>query len=296
MSDRIRLTQRQAARNVKADAATPETPIDLGKERPYRKIDKYHKFEPKLNHWIPDMRHEWKDNPREESGHGIPKNVKIYNAAKKATKLASVLLGKNASDEELLAQAQAFMRMGDRALTASLKRVAGCEECEAPKTEEACKVAEAAEEAPKTEEACTAKEECKDCEVKTEEACKVAEAAEEAPATEEKEEKPAVEEKPAEEAPAAEEEVDVEVDDASGDEAVVTFEEDLKVDEEPDAKLAAALFKDAADDDEVETACTEKTASHKVGLKKLAGGQPQLVRIASKNADELAGLWDKWGE
>ena len=31
---RNRLTQRMANRNIKADSATPETPIDMGKNRP----------------------------------------------------------------------------------------------------------------------------------------------------------------------------------------------------------------------------------------------------------------------
>jgi hypothetical protein len=126
MEERIRLTKRVASRGRQADAATPETAIDLGKDRNYHKIDEYHTFEPSINHWEPDMRHEWKDNPREETGHGIPKMAKVYMAAKKATKLASMFLGENADQETIEKQARAFMRMGDKALTATLNRYAEC--------------------------------------------------------------------------------------------------------------------------------------------------------------------------
>jgi hypothetical protein len=126
--ERVRLTKR-VARSMKADSETPATAIDLGKNRTYHKIDEYHTFEPSVNHWEPDMRHEWKDNPREETGHGIPKTAKVYLSAKKAAKLAEAFLGQEASDEALEAQAKAFMRMGDKALTASLNRLAECK-CE----------------------------------------------------------------------------------------------------------------------------------------------------------------------
>jgi hypothetical protein len=89
-------------------------------------MDEYHTFEQSVNHELPDMRHDWKDNPREETGHGIPKIAKVYMAAKKATRLASLFLGNNASAELVEKQARAFMRMGDKALTASLNLYAEC--------------------------------------------------------------------------------------------------------------------------------------------------------------------------
>ena len=98
--ERIRLTQRMAARNRKADSAEPETAIDLGKNRTYHKIDEYHTFEPSQNHWEPDMRHEWKEDKHDETGFGVPKMAKVYMAAKKATKLAMMLLGENADEDD----------------------------------------------------------------------------------------------------------------------------------------------------------------------------------------------------
>ena len=264
--ERVRLTKRMASKSVKADAATPETAIDLGKERKYHKIDEYHTFEPSTNHWEPDMRHEWKDNPREETGHGIPKMAKIYVAAKKATRLASLFLGGKATEEDVEKQARAFMRMGDKALTATLNRYAEINAEE--------KVAPAAEEV-KAPEACNAAEEVKE------------EAA------------PVVEEEVEVEAPVVEEEVEVEADEeqfvAVDDELIandVEFDEPVDgADVGADKELEACFS--AEDEGVEEVAPVAEPTARKAGVKKLAG-QPSLVRVASKKADELSGLWDKW--
>ena len=264
--ERVRLTKRMAARNRKADSAEPETAIDLGKNRSYHKIDEYHTFEPSLNHWEPDMRHEWKEDKHDETGFGVPKMAKVYMAAKKATKLAMMLLGENADEAVLEKQARAFMRMGDKALTASIERWAECN-CEGENCEKDCK---AAEEAPAEEPA-------------------------PAPAPEEPAPAP-VEEAPAEETapvaePAPEEPADVEVSDELVDTDVDFDEPADDADNGADADIEACF---AADGEEEATPVAEPAvASKKVGLKRLAG-QPTLVRVASKNADDLAGVWDKW--
>ena len=270
--ERVRLTKRMASKNVKADAAEPATSIDLGKNRNYHKIDEYHTFEPSINHWEPDMRHEWKDNPREETGHGIPKMAKIYMAAKKATKLAGLLLGENATEEAIEKQANAFMRMGDKALTASLALYAEVQEA-APVKEE---VTAAEEEAPVKEEATIAEETAP---VKEE----VAPVKEEATTAEET--APVQEE-----VTTAEEEGVVEVDDEllSTD---IEFDEPADgVDTAADAELEACF---TADDGEEDVTPAVETVARKAGVKKLAG-QPTLTRVASKKADELSSLWDKW--
>lgn len=266
-----------AARNRKADSAEPETAIDLGKNRSYHKIDEYHTFEPSLNHWEPDMRHEWKEDKHDETGFGVPKMAKVYMAAKKATKLAMMLLGENADEAVLEKQARAFMRMGDKALTASIERWAECN-CEGENCEKECK---AAEEAPAEEPApAPAPEEP---------------APAPAPAPEESAPAP-VEEAPAEEtapapAPAPEEPADVEVSDELVDTDVDFDEPADDADNGADADIEACF---AADGEEEATPVAEPAvASKKVGLKRLAG-QPTLVRVASKNADDLAGVWDKW--
>ena len=272
--ERIRLTQRMAARNRKADSAEPETAIDLGKNRTYHKIDEYHTFEPSQNHWEPDMRHEWKEEKHDETGFGVPKMAKVYMAAKKATKLAMMLLGENADEAVLEKQARAFMRMGDKALTASIERWAEGN-CEGEGCEKECK---AAEEAPAEEPAPAP-----------------APAPEEpapAPAPEEPKapEASAEESAPVEEAP-AEEPADVEVSDELVDTDVDFDEPADDADNGADADIEACFAADG--DEEAAPVAEPAVASKKAGLKRLAG-QPTLVRVASKNADDLAGVWDKW--
>lgn len=278
---RNRLThqpERMAGRNLQADSATPETPIDLGKNRPYHKIDEYHTFEPSPNHWEPDMRHEWKEDKHDEVGFGIPKMAKVYMAAKKATKLAMAFLGENASEDVLEMQARAFMRMGNKALTASLDRWAACH-CEDGECDETPAVA--ADEAPAVPV--------------TEEAPVAPEVPAEAPA-----DAPAAPAAPAEEttpAPAeapAEEEIDVNVADDLTDTEGIDFDTDVPdgADTSADDEISAC-FADEEEED-VPPAAPATTASKKSGIKTLAG-QPTLVRVASnKTADDLTNLWDKW--
>ena len=273
--ERVRLTKRMAARNRKADSAEPETAIDLGKNRSYHKIDEYHTFEPSLNHWEPDMRHEWKEDKHDETGFGVPKMAKVYMAAKKATKLAMMLLGENADEAVLEKQARAFMRMGDKALTASIERWAECN-CEGENCEKDCK---ADEEAPAKETAPTPEES----------------APAPAPAPEESAPAP-VEEAPAEETapvaePAPEEPADVEVSDELVDTDVDFDEPADDADNGADADIEACFAADG--EEEAAPVAEPAVASKKAGLKRLAG-QPTLVRVASKNADDLAGVWDKW--
>ena len=279
---RVRLTKRLASTSRKADSATPETAIDLGKNRTYHKIDEYHTFEQTVNHELPDMRHEWKDNPRTETGHGIPKMAKVYLAAKKATKLAMLLLGEKAQEAAIEGQARAFMRMGDAALTASLSRYAETK----GEGDTVCNNCASDEEKATT---CNASDEEKatTCNASDEEAQAEAPAVEEAPADAQAE-APA-----AEEAPVAE--GDIEIDEA-GDDTEVSFDDDEVAEEGADAdadaaELRACFAADAEDGEEI-SAPAQESGNRKAGLKKLAG-QPTLVRVASKS-DDLTSLWDKW--
>ena len=287
--ERIRLTQRMAARNRKADSAEPETAIDLGKNRTYHKIDEYHTFEPSQNHWEPDMRHEWKEDKHDETGFGVPKMAKVYMAAKKATKLAMMLLGENADEAVLEKQARAFMRMGDKALTASIERWAECN-CEGEDCEKKCK---AAEEAPAEEPAPAPAPAEEPAPAPAEEPAPApAEEPAPAPAPEEPKapEASAEESAPVEEAP-AEEPADVEVSDELVDTDVDFDEPADDADNGADADIEACFAADG--DEEAAPVAEPAVASKKAGLKRLAG-QPTLVRVASKNADDLAGVWDKW--
>ena len=285
-----------AARNRKADSAEPETAIDLGKNRTYHKIDEYHTFEPSQNHWEPDMRHEWKEDKHDETGFGVPKMAKVYMAAKKATKLAMMLLGEDADEAVLEKQARAFMRMGDKALTASIERWAECN-CEGEDCEKKCKAAEEApaEEpapAPAPEEPAPAPAEEPAPAPAEEPAPAPAEEPAPAPAPEEPKapEASAEESAPVEEAP-AEEPADVEVSDELVDTDVDFDEPADDADNGADADIEACFAADG--DEEAAPVAEPAVASKKAGLKRLAG-QPTLVRVASKNADDLAGVWDKW--
>ena len=287
--ERVRLTKRMAARNRKADSAEPETAIDLGKNRSYHKIDEYHTFEPSLNHWEPDMRHEWKEDKHDETGFGVPKMAKVYMAAKKATKLAMMLLGEDADEAVLEKQARAFMRMGDKALTASIERWAECN-CEGEDCEKKCK---AAEEAPAEEPAPAPAPAEEPAPAPAEEPAPApAEEPAPAPAPEEPKapEASAEESAPVEEAP-AEEPADVEVSDELVDTDVDFDEPADDADNGADADIEACFAADG--DEEAGPVAEPAVASKKAGLKRLAG-QPTLVRVASKNADDLAGVWDKW--
>ena len=73
---------------------------------------------------------------------------------------------------------------------------------------------------------------------------------------------------------------DVDFDEPSGD-----------VDVTADPEIEACFAE--ADGEEEIAPVSEAPVARKAGIKKLAG-QPTLTRVASKKADELAGLWDKW--
>ena len=65
---RIRIT----ARNQRA---ADQTPYPGNVNQPDRKDpawDQYHTFEQTVNHELPDMRHQWQDDSRDEIGYGIP--------------------------------------------------------------------------------------------------------------------------------------------------------------------------------------------------------------------------------
>ena len=292
---RIRLTQRLASRGRLAEESTPESPIDLGKNRTYRKIDQYHTFEPKKNHWIPDMDHEWKrdQTEREPTNHGKLRNEQVLIAAKKATKLAMMFLGTNASDADIEAQARSFMRMGDRAMTASINRwaEAKCEEGECKKGACDC-----------------GKEDCPECNPTNaddeEKVAKKGKKKEDKEEKEEKDEAPAeeapkseAEAAPAEEAPKAEGEGDDEfnfdIDQPAGTD--VDFSAPADGESEGADPELEKLF---ADDGEEETEKAPEAPAEpnkKAGLKKLAG-QPTLTRVASVKSDDLTSLWDKWSD
>ena len=296
---RIRLTQRMAAKNRNADKADPETAIDLGKNRTYHEMDEYYTYDIECE--APNNDHGWKKNPRESTGHGIPKDARVYMAAKKATKLAMMFLGTNASDAVIEAQARSFMRMGDSALTASIDRWAGCQNGKCDETTPAESTAEAPAEStaavneptacPNAAEGAAGVEGGK----KDDEAAPAApaEVPAKAPATDgEGEATPAP-------APEGKGEGDIDIKEIK-DEGDVSFDEEEETpnedtDDATEMAMLASIF--AGDDDkeptETPAPTVSTTASKKEGVKRLCG-QPTLTRVASVKSDDLTSLWDKW--
>lgn len=301
MSKRIRLTERLAMSKERLAESQKDGlfPGDVGNEerkKNYRKIDEYHTFEQTVNHELPDMRHDWQDNPRDEVGMGIPKTAKktLVTATANATKLAYFLLGKKASDEMIEAQARDFLRLGSDRLEAAVERFAETVDLyeEEEEIEDDFEDDEEFEDGEEIED-----EECEDCEdeeveASCEEAPVMAEEepvmAEEAPAVEE--EAPAIEE----EAPAVEEEAPAEMTNEDIQVAPESVEAEAEEDVDFDFGEVEGMEEDNTpdelkaifDEEEEVTASMPKTAKTKS-----VGSQPKIA--SALKADELSGLWDK---
>ena len=135
MSKRVRMTQR---RRQGADESIPYPGNVNQPDRTDPAWEAYHTFEQSINHELPDMRHEWQDNPRDEIGFGIPeawgmvptvpaapREASVRIAANKSVKLAVLLLGEKAPEEVIEAQARDFMGMPGGVMDRTLSRFAG---------------------------------------------------------------------------------------------------------------------------------------------------------------------------
>ena len=153
MSKRVRLTKRNAA-----DMSIPYPGNVNQPDRTDPDHAEYHTFEHQVNHELPDRRHEWKDNPRDEQNIGIPDErvfpfggrvagrptmASIRVAASKAVRLATLLLGEKVDEDVIEAQANDFMGMGMEALDHSLNRFAETQDLYASEDEEAEEAEEA---------------------------------------------------------------------------------------------------------------------------------------------------------
>lgn len=143
---RVRLTAR-------GRSAADQTPYPGNVNQPDRNDpawDQYHTFEQKVNHELPDMRHQWQDDSRDGIGFGVPEAwgksptvASVRVAANKAVRMAVLLLGDKVSDEVIEAQAKDLMAMGHVAMDRTLQRFADTQKLYA---EEAEKVEEKVEE------------------------------------------------------------------------------------------------------------------------------------------------------
>lgn len=122
---RVRLTAR-------GRSAADQTPYPGNVNQPDRKdpaIDDYHTFEQRVNHELPDMRHDWQGDDRDDIGFGIPEAwgksptvASVRVAANKAVRVAVLLLGDKVSDDVIEAQARDLMSMGPQAMDRTLQR------------------------------------------------------------------------------------------------------------------------------------------------------------------------------
>ena len=124
---RVRLTAR-------GQRAADQTPYPGNVNQPDRKDpawDQYHTFEQTVNHELPDMRHQWKDDSRDDIGYGIPEAwgkqptvAEVKVASNKAVRVAILLLGDKVGDEVIEAQAADFLAMGPKAMDRTMTRFA----------------------------------------------------------------------------------------------------------------------------------------------------------------------------
>jgi len=103
--------------------------------RQFKRHDQYDNWQEVVNHPLPDMRHDWQNDTRDEIGFGIPEpwgvaptTASVKVAANKAVKLAYLLLGEKVEEEEIEKQATDFMLLGPEALDRSLSRFAKTQE------------------------------------------------------------------------------------------------------------------------------------------------------------------------
>jgi len=142
MSKRVRITQRT---RKSADGSVPYPGNVNQPDRTDPAWDQYHTFEQQINHELPDMRHEWKDDERDDIGFGIQESVKnpgeapigeakpipaaptmasVRVAANKAVKLAVLLLGEKVPEKVIEQQARDFLHIGSEAMDRTLARFA----------------------------------------------------------------------------------------------------------------------------------------------------------------------------
>jgi len=127
MSKRIRLTDRR--RQAVDSPGTPYPGNVNLPERQFKEHAQYDNWKEVVNHPLPDMRHEWQDNPRDEIGFGIPKSnslqptlASVHVAADKAVRASVLLLGEKVAETVIEEQARDFMLMGGEALDRTLGR------------------------------------------------------------------------------------------------------------------------------------------------------------------------------
>ena len=272
-------------------------------ERRFKRRDQYDNWEEVVNHPLPDMRHEWQDNPRDDIGFGVPKDgtaaptvASVKVSAHKAVRLAILLLGEKTPESLIEEQARDFMHLGAEGLDRSLSRFSGTQNLYVAADDSEDKPAEEDKEDKEKKAAEEGKKEDKPAEEEKED--KEKKAAEEG----KKEDKPAEEEKEDKEKKAsavrAEQSGSEETTHEIG-ESLTTAGLDIElsatVDEPESDKEADAMLASLFDDDNIPEELPEpgqgrRESSSKKGVRKL-GGQPRVASTDAGSAGNLSDIW-----
>ena len=133
------MRKRLTARNVRAESqADGLFPGDIGNEeraKNYHDPNEYSNYELQEGWDIPEKDAEPIKDERDEVGFGISKTASKFRLAKHASVLAQLCLGDDCPDEVLEDQARDFMKMGDEAIVASIRRWKATEPAPAPAEE-----------------------------------------------------------------------------------------------------------------------------------------------------------------
>lgn len=298
---RTRLTQRR-------NAADMSIPYPGNVNQPDRKDpswEQYHTFEQQVNHELPDMRTEWKDNPRDEIGFGEPgaeKNpptvASIRVAANKAVRIAVLLLGEKVADETIEAQARDLMALSQESMDRTLDRFAQTQKLYAEeekeekveekveeKKEASAALADKGKEVPKTIEA-PKKAEGEKVEEKKEE--KVEEKKAEDKAEEKKEEK--VEEKKAAEEKKMPDFIKEKIEEKKEKEEKKDASSKKSEDEKDEKKEEEKEASDDKDEDDKEEEKTAKKSAGEMDIE-LTGSMDEVASDPKADA-QLASLFD----
>jgi len=293
MGKRVRLTDQR--RNKERRAVEDNIPYPGTVNQPGRQFKRHRQYDnwvEVVNHPLPDMRHEWKEDARNEIGFPLPKVASVRSAANKAVKLAVLLLGDKTNDRLIEAQARDFVRLGNKALERTLKRYAATESLYAQDEEEGDEEV--------VEEEVTAQEEGE------EEAEEEVTAQEEEEAEEEETagKKSGVAELDIELTAADDEEIDEEEDevlaslyaqedddDDDDEDDEVTAQDEEEGEEEEAEEEVTAQDEEEGEEEEAEEEVTSKRKAKqgKKGVKSL-GAQPRIA-ARDESIDEISQIW-----
>jgi len=322
MAKRVRLTQRQARSKRAVEDGIPYPGTVNQPDRQFKRRDEYDNWQEVVNHPLPDMRHDWNSDERDDIGFGIPEawgtsptTASVKVGAHKAVRLAVLLLGEKTPEEVVEAQAMDFMMLGPEIMDKTLERYAetaklyqaseedeeATEASEKPKTAKAePKKAQDEEEEDEevVEEATEASEKPKTAKAEPKKAQDEEEEDEEATEASEKPKTAKAEPKKAQDEEEEDEEVVEETTEASDvmpkkrlGEFDIELTGSIDGEDDVDPKTARELGEALFGSDDVEPDLPQvREASEKKGIVKL-GGQP---RVASAGG-AAPGIGDIWG-